>query len=271
MFDRLIVSEPAGAGSRSRRNYFLVSTLAVGALFLTAVIASIFAEELSLGTDAFELSVMLMPVEPPAVRPETPRPNTPAPQTAAQSPNQLPTRQVNMSRIDEPTIVPTAISTAPNTQLSRPNVDRFRIGAVDSGPSIPAGTGRDTSGIGDGPGGLQTAHQVAQTTPDETPPPVRTPHVPPVVSRGVINGEAAYLPKPNYPPAALAVRVEGKVDVQVLIDESGKVVSAKAVSGNAMLREAAERAARTARFTPTKLSDVPVKVTGVIVYNFTRG
>ena len=89
-------------------------------------------------------------------------------------------------------------------------------------------------------------------------------------SLGVVNGLAQSLPKPNYPAAALAVNIQGKVDVQVLIDESGRVVSAKAISGNGMLRQAAEQAARNARFSPTTLSRVPVKVTGVIVYNFTK-
>jgi len=82
---------------------------------------------------------------------------------------------------------------------------------------------------------------------------------------------AISLPKPNYPAAAQAVNVQGKVDVQVLIDETGRVISAKAVSGNGMLKSAAEQAARNARFSPTYLSKVPVKVTGVIVYNFSRG
>ena len=69
---------------------------------------------------------------------------------------------------------------------------------------------------------------------------------------------------------AIAVRAEGSVNVQVMIDESGRVISAKAVSGNPLLRLAAENAARNSRFTPTLLSNVPVKVTGVIVYNFMR-
>ncbi|MEO5858067.1 MAG: energy transducer TonB [Pyrinomonadaceae bacterium] len=78
------------------------------------------------------------------------------------------------------------------------------------------------------------------------------------------------MPKPPYPPTALAVRASGAVSVQVTIDEHGKVISAKAASGHILLRQAAEQAAWKARFTPTKLSNVPVKVTGVIVYNFTR-
>ena len=56
--------------------------------------------------------------------------------------------------------------------------------------------------------------------------------------------------------------------MQVTIDERGNVISAQAVDGHALLRAEAERAARNARFSPTLLSDVPVKVTGVITYNF---
>src|ERR1051325_10597976 len=126
MFDRLIVSEPAGATHiRSRRNYFFVSTLAVGTLLFTAVVFSIFAGDIGLGTDSFELTALVMPVDMPAAKPEPPRPKTTVPQSAASSPSQLPTRQTNMSRVDEPTIVPQETSVAPNTQLSRPDTTRF--------------------------------------------------------------------------------------------------------------------------------------------------
>ncbi len=64
------------------------------------------------------------------------------------------------------------------------------------------------------------------------------------------------------------MRAGGEVKVQVLIDERGNVVSASAISGHPLLRAAAQAAARQAKFTPTKLSEQPVKVTGVIIYNF---
>jgi protein TonB len=92
--------------------------------------------------------------------------------------------------------------------------------------------------------------------------------VPKQISGGVLNGKAISLPKPPYPPAAKAVRAGGSVSVQVLIDENGSVVSASAVSGHPLLRSAAVAAARGARFSPTKLSGQPVKVSGVITYNF---
>jgi TonB family protein len=67
---------------------------------------------------------------------------------------------------------------------------------------------------------------------------------------------------------ARQMRIQGTVGVQVLIDESGRVISAKAVSGNPALVHAAQKAALDARFSPTKLGDQPVKVSGVITYNF---
>jgi TonB family protein len=103
---------------------------------------------------------------------------------------------------------------------------------------------------------------------DSTPPPLTTKSVPRPISGGVLNGKAIELPQPPYPPAARAVRASGAVTVQVLIDEHGNVVSANAVSGHPLLRSAAVQAARSARFSPTLLGGQPVKVSGVINYNF---
>ena len=94
------------------------------------------------------------------------------------------------------------------------------------------------------------------------------PVVPKTVSGGVLNSKARNLVKPAYPPAAKAVNAEGAVNVQVTIDEEGNVVSAQAVSGHPLLRVAAQQAALESKFSPTMLSGQPVKVTGVIVYNF---
>jgi Ca-activated chloride channel family protein len=89
------------------------------------------------------------------------------------------------------------------------------------------------------------------------------------VSGGVLNGIAISLPKPRYPAAAKNARASGVVTVEVLLDEGGKVVSARAVYGNPYLRDAAVEAARLARFSPTVLSGQPMRVSGVITYKFT--
>jgi TonB family protein len=88
------------------------------------------------------------------------------------------------------------------------------------------------------------------------------------ISGGVLNGKAVSLPKPPYPQIARSARASGTVTVQVTIDESGKVIRARAVSGHPLLQSAAVNAAYNAKFAPTKLSGQPVKVTGIITYNF---
>jgi len=105
----------------------------------------------------------------------------------------------------------------------------------------------------------------------EPPPPSSAPAPRPIlkpVSGGVLNGTALTLPPPVYPDAAKRMRTSGVVSVDVVLDETGKVVSATATSGPTILREAAVQAALKARFSPTKLSGQPVKVSGVINYKF---
>lgn len=88
------------------------------------------------------------------------------------------------------------------------------------------------------------------------------------VSGGVLNGKAISLPKPVYPLAARNMGAAGTVVVEVMLDESGKVISAHALSGPTLLLSSCVNAARQARFSPTILSGQPVKVLGTITYTF---
>jgi TonB family protein len=103
---------------------------------------------------------------------------------------------------------------------------------------------------------------------DSEPPPAPKPLLKPV-SGGVLNGKAISLPPPTYPDIARRMRQGGKVEVEVIVDENGKVISARATAGPNLLRDVAVDAALRARFTPTKLSGQPVKISGRIDYNFT--
>ena len=85
---------------------------------------------------------------------------------------------------------------------------------------------------------------------------------------GMLNGKAICLPQPAYPPAAKTAGVSGSVGVQVLVNERGCVLSAHAVSGHPLLAAAAVAAARRACFSQTRLSGKPLKVRGLIMYNF---
>ncbi len=266
MFDRLIESEPETADFKNRRSYFMVSSVVVGILFLAAVVISIYAENFDMGNGSLEMSELIAPIEMAAAVPERVEPKTPA---TSHDQTSSPIRRENMASTSEPTIVPTTISSTPNTSLSRPP-GNFILGDRDVNP---IGSLRDISSTGPSNGIVAIEpRNVPETTPDPDPPPIKTtpPPVKKVVSEGVINGMATSLPKPAYSAAAKAVGAQGKVDVQVMIDESGRVIAANAVSGHPLLRDSAEKAARSARFSPTLLSKVPVKVTGVIVYNFVR-
>jgi len=99
-----------------------------------------------------------------------------------------------------------------------------------------------------------------------------TSHLDPVppgnfVSAGIVNGKAITLVTPVYPAEARG-KQSGKVKVQVLIDENGRVLRACAVEGPNLLMKASESAAYRSKFTPTTLEGMPVRVNGVIIYNF---
>src|SRR5687768_8632400 len=98
------------------------------------------------------------------------------------------------------------------------------------------------------------------------PPRKSTPRAP--ISGGVLNGKAISKPQPVYPAIARAAKASGTVTVQITVDEGGNVISARPISGHPLLQPSAAAAARQAKFSPTLLSGQPVKVTGVITYNF---
>jgi TonB family protein len=92
-----------------------------------------------------------------------------------------------------------------------------------------------------------------------------------MVESGVINGRAIRLAKPDYPASARPQRIGGVVTVQVMVDESGKVYSAGVVEGHPVFYTSTRNAACDSKFSPTSLAGSPVKVSGVITYNFSLG
>jgi TonB family protein len=91
---------------------------------------------------------------------------------------------------------------------------------------------------------------------------------PDIVTGAILDSKAVSKPQPSYPALAKAARASGLVTVIVVVDETGSVVSAKAVSGHPLLRSAAEAAARQAKFSPTIAGGKPVTVSGKLTYNF---
>jgi len=87
-------------------------------------------------------------------------------------------------------------------------------------------------------------------------------------SEGVLKGNAIKLVTPRYPPLARQARLQGKVEIDIIIDEEGKVIRAFARCGHPLFVAVALQAARDSIFKPTTLAGVPVKVQGVLTYNF---
>jgi len=144
---------------------------------------------------------------------------------------------------------------------------------IPNAPDLPSASNTATK-IVSGPvdvktPGVNPGQEAIRMMLDSEPPP--SPGPKPIlkpVSGGVLNGTAVLLPPPTYPDAAKRMRVQGMVTVDVILDETGKVVAANATAGPTVLRDAAVQAALKARFSPTKLSGQPVKVSGVINYKF---
>jgi TonB family protein len=87
-------------------------------------------------------------------------------------------------------------------------------------------------------------------------------------SGGVLASSATRRVEPAYPPLAKAARVSGSVVVEVTVDETGTVITARALSGHPLLKDSAVTAARGWKFTPTKLSGQSVRVVGTITFNY---
>lgn len=279
MLEQLVESRDAGTENRRREGFLLTTFLGTASLFTAALIYSLFSSNLTMGSERLEISDLVAPVKITETEPPAPevrqRPENPPSNEASK--NILPVRTANVQRADEsPVKAPEAISSSPNLESSRPP-GKFLIGTKISDPSFSGGQpGERNTGGGDSLRAVKnSAEKIEEEKEIDAPPVIKKPEPkteapkPPIQTGGVMNGKALTLVKPAYPAAAKAVRAYGTVNVQVLIDEEGNVVSAKAVGGPALLQDAAVKAARQSKFSSTYLSKQKVKVTGVIVYNFT--
>jgi protein TonB len=141
-------------------------------------------------------------------------------------------------------------------------------GVSSSAPPVNTNFAAGSAREGSGSAGPAVSGDDAPPPPVPAPTPTPAPKRTAPISGGVLNGKAISKPQPAYPPIAKAARASGTVTVQIVVDESGRVISASAVSGHPLLQQAAVSAARNARFSPTLLSGQPVRVTGVLTYNF---
>ena len=264
MFTNLIESTSHAKEFKRRGSFLLFTTATYVVLFVITGVVSIYAYDARLDQQNLEIVQMLRPED--MIIDVTPPPAAPT-----QRPKAI--RETNESNITEraeaiasvnvPQRTPDIISTTPPKNPPVPDTGPWAITGRNREAGLPGGPGTSSGG-----GPVVPPRQVIPHIEVPPPPPVDPPRPKIIVSKGPINGQAVSLPRPVYPPIAKAAGIQGTVSVQVLIDENGRVVSAKAIDGSPALRPEAQRAAMQARFSPTTLGGQPVKVSGVITYNF---
>lgn len=194
----------------------------------------------------------------------------------------------NMLKIAQPAGQPAAIPAAPqnvasstttnpsgaslqpkNTEIAKsPNNSSTQKSSIVLPNSVSSQPDKMSGAVEIANNHLGTSAQAPVVNLDAEPPPLVPRPILKPVSGGVLNGTAISLPAPAYPEAARRMRINGLVTVDVVVDETGKVISAIATSGPSLLRDVAVQAALHAKFSPTKLSGQPVKVSGSINYKF---
>jgi protein TonB len=273
MLDRLIESGGDRKQSRSLRLFFLgTATLVLTGCF-SVFVWSIMAMEPVLTEDGLELSTLVAPVSIPAAEPPKPEP-VQEQQQQQPAKSEMASRQSLMERVEDSKTIPDTVSVTPNTQRALPKSGAVKVSPGPETDGIYSTTpGRGAGGdpnLAVKPGAVARKIDDVDEAPlmEKKPAEVKKPVT--IVHSSVINGKATSLPKPFYPPSAISINAAGEVNVQVTLDEAGNVISAKAVSGHILLRQSAEQAARNAKFSPTILNGQRVKVTGLIVYRFSR-
>jgi protein TonB len=255
MFENLVES---GSHKQdvARKGSFILITLAVYLVIIVAgAIAGIMLATANIDQQTLELTALIAPVP----VPQQQQKDTPKPEKTVIEKN-VDVRRELIATVDRADLVPKTISAkASDVPPVRKGVVTMQ-GNSDYNAAAPMAPGAGTGQIISGPAKVDIKDE------PPPPPPKPTPHAP--ISGGVLNGKAVHLVQPPYPPIARSAHASGQVVVQVLIDENGNVVAAHATSGHPLLQAAAVNAARASKFTPTKLSGQPVKVNGVIIYNF---
>ena len=258
MFDKLVESTNEKRRGRAGRIFFL-TTLVYGMLLGTVAIATI----LGLNPTLAE-SLRVIDIAPPVPL------GDPIPQPTKAQLADVPT-----------TAPPTVVPKNPPPVATPDIINRFKDVARDFHQNSDACHGCPPGGAS--PNGVVGGFNTNDTppeplppprprpTPDPTPEPTPMPMpMPKIVKVSQISqGMALRRVSPQYPPIARTIRLEGSVQVQVLISEEGRVISTEIVSGHPTLRAAAEEAARQWVFRPTILNEVPVKVQGILTFNFT--
>ena len=97
---------------------------------------------------------------------------------------------------------------------------------------------------------------------------VSTPQKEKVIIAGWMNSRALNFQHPQYPSTIKKPRSAARVEVRIMTDVDGNVISADVSRGPVDFHDAALDAARNLKFPRTLLSGIPTKVSGWVSYDF---
>jgi protein TonB len=247
MFDKLVESTKEKQGRRARRLF--LATGAVYAVALAAIgVATIIGFNSALAEE-YDITICLVP----------PVPSGPAPQ---QTPSQLNLKEATAPRFEPPK----EVKDLPKLDDTI-KVDFWRKKQDGIAGAPP------TSEFGDRDGAPPT------DDPPPPPPPTPTPIVKPTATPAPDNvvrltskltqGRVLRRAQPPYPVIAKQAHIQGSVQVQIDISETGAVTNVTLLSGHPLLRDAALQAAKQWLFLPTELNGQRVRAIGLLTFNFT--
>jgi len=257
MFDQLVVSSLQRRKHTAAKYFF-----GTGALYVLAIacafVASVLMSEPKLA-DTYDVT-LIGPSLPPAL-------GEPRRDRGPQPPTQPATRPDPTRVRDLDDILSQNRTSPPTIPDINPPGDGSDVGP---GSDLPgSGTFGTTDGV---PYRLPTVASAPRPDPPRPQPAAQpAPAVdnrPMRVPSSILQGKAIERRKPIYPPIAKQIHLQGEVSIEVMIAPDGRVESARIVSGHPLLADKAKEAALGWRFQPTLLNNVPVRVTGVIVFVF---
>lgn len=256
MFDRLLESG-FPTNKKRRGGYFIATTLVYFAALIAIAAAAVMWFNPGLA-EALELKTRL---EAPSLE-------------STLKPIKISTRSgANSNAPAERFEVPSRPPEPPGkTEIEPPDGERFGdrpIGPLVTGhgSGVPGGSHFGIDGSG-GKDRLDAPPPPAQSDPPPTPKPVASKAISDTVSERVLRGRAISAITPAYPEPARRAHIAGPVQIQVTISEDGRVIESVVLNGHPLLRQAALMAARRWIFSPTLLNGLPVKVQGILTFNF---
>jgi protein TonB len=249
MFDKLVESAKQKQGKRARR-LFLVTGVTYAVALIAFGVITVIGYSPALAEEYDILSRLIPP--PPVLGVQQPPPTQPKFVTRS-SPDFRPPDPERLAPPPDPATIS----------------DYNPVGPILSANSSTAPGGGRTDGMP-----REGSERDAPPPPPPTPAPVvkavATPTPDQVVRLTSVLTQGRTIKKiePSYPAIARQARIQGSVQVQIGISETGEVTDVTLLSGHPLLREAALQAARHWLFRPTELNGRPVRAIGVITFNF---